>query len=138
MTEAVVPRKKISGGTRAGAGAAGAGSGTLLVLLANNLSDNHPWKSWLVLLAPSLSITVTVAYGWARKAIDEYFEVRRTQRFIREAKGTLKEALDNPNTSDAHRAKLRAEFEELELHLVKTSIERVRIIEMTGLSHEVK
>lgn len=37
--------------TRPQAGAAGVGSGTLLVLLAQNLSDSNPAKSWLLILA---------------------------------------------------------------------------------------
>lgn len=115
---------------KAGAGAAGAGSGTLLVLLANNLPDKSPWKSWLVLLAPSLSIGISVLYVWIRKAVDEYLEARKIERFVREAKATLQEALNNPNTSEAHRRKLRGQLEELELLHVKARIQRVRVVDM--------
>jgi hypothetical protein len=132
MNEAA-PLKKASQSRKAGAGAAGAGSGTLLVLLANNLPERNPWRSWLVLLAPSLSIAITVAYAWGRKAIDEYLERRRVERFVREAKVTLKEALENRNTSETHRKKLRAQLEELELLLVKASIEKVRVVDTPGL-----
>ena len=120
---------KPSGG-KAGAGAAGAGSGTLLVLLANNLPDRSPWKSWLVLVAPSLSIGITVLYVWIRKAVDEYLDKRKIERFVREAKTTLQEGLNNPNTSDAHRRKLRTQLEELELLLVEASIQKVRVADV--------
>jgi hypothetical protein len=136
MNENGTHRKDIATGTKAGAGAAGAGSGTLLVLLANNLPDKNPWKSWLVLLAPSLSIAITIAYGLVRKALDEYLDGRRIKRFVREAKVTLKEALENTNTSEAHRKKLRAQLEELELLLVKASIEKVRVVDAPAVSLE--
>jgi hypothetical protein len=138
MSEPGAPRKKVPAGTKAGAGAAGAGSGTLLVLLANNLPGKNPWKTSLVLLAPSLSIAITVGYGWVRKAVDDYLDGRRVQRFVREAKVTLKEALGNTNTSEAHRRKLRTQLEELELLLVKASIEKVRVVDAPSLSPEVR
>lgn len=129
MNKVGTPRKKVTASTKAGAGAAGAGSGTLLVLLANNLPDSNRWKSWLVLLAPSLTIAITVAYTWIRKYVDDYLDERRIKRFISEAKVTLREALENPNTSEAHRRKLRAQLEELELLLVRASIEKVRVVD---------
>lgn len=126
-------QEKIPSGTKAGAGAAGAGSGTLLVLLANNLPDRSPWKSWLVILAPSLSIGVTILYAWARKTIEHYIDRRQLEKFVRDAKATLKEALENPNTSDEHRKQLRAELESLEILLVKSNIDRVRFLSKSSL-----
>src|SRR4051794_315058 len=98
-------------GKKTGAGAAGAGSGTLLVLLANNLPSQSPLKPWLVLIAPSLSVAVSVLYYWVRRALDSYLEQRKRQRFIAEAKTNLDAALKNPNTSEEHRKRLQREFE---------------------------
>ena len=44
--------------SKVGAGAAGVGGGTLLVVIANNLREGNPLKPWLVLAAPSVSIFV--------------------------------------------------------------------------------
>lgn len=129
MNEPSAPRKKPSSG-KAGAGAAGAGSGTLLILLANNLPDKNPWKSWLVLLAPTLSVGISVLYVWIRKALDEYLGARKIERFVRDAKATLQEGLNNPNTSEAHRRKLRGQLEELELLVVNAKIQRVRVFDL--------
>ena len=88
------------------------------MLLANNLPDHNPWKSWLVLLAPSISIGISVVYSWIRKAVDDSLESRKVNWFVIEAKQTLKEALENPNTSETHRKRLRTQLEELEMLLV--------------------
>ena len=112
------------------AGAAGAGSGTLLVLLANNLPDGNRWKSWLVLLAPSASIAVSVVYAWANAAIDRYFRKRELQTIIGQAKATLQEALGNSSTSSDHRQMLTKELEQLELLLVQTDMEKIKSLRM--------
>jgi len=133
VTDTAKPREKSSPGAKAGAGAAGAGSGTLLVLLANNLPDKSPWKSWLVLFAPTLSIAITISYGWARRSIEHYLDRRDLERLIRDAKGTLKEALENPNTSEEHRKQIRGELESLEMLLVKSNIDRLRVLSRSAL-----
>ncbi|SRR5258708_25217267 len=129
MSNQNAPRKKFSAGAKTGAGAAGAGSGTLIVLLANNLPNTDPRKSWLILLAPSVSIGISVVYAWIRTGIEEYFEERKIKKFVEQAKATLREALENKNTSEEHRSKLRGQLEELELLLVKSSIEKVRVVD---------
>jgi len=136
MSESGHSTKKPSSRTKAGAGAAGAGSGTLLVLLANNLPDHSPWKSWLVVLAPSVSIGISVIYSWVRKAVDDYLEARKVKRFVTEAQQTLKEALENTNTSEPHRKRVRAQLEEREMLLVTTSIQRVKVADIPGLKPE--
>ena len=37
----------------------GAGTGTLLVVLAQNLPPENAWKSWLVIIAPAVSALMT-------------------------------------------------------------------------------
>jgi hypothetical protein len=114
--------------SKAGSGAAGAGSGTLLVLLANNLPHDNPWKSWLILIAPSLSVAIGILYSWARKSVESYLNKRELAQLIRNAKKTLTEAVQNPNTSEEHRQQLRKELEELEVLLVRTDVDRIRIL----------
>ncbi|SRR5712692_3310204 len=108
--------------------AAGAGTGTLLVLFANNLPDSHPWKKWLVLLAPSASISIGALYSLARRTLYNYLNHRELEALARQAKKTLLEALQNPSTSEEHRVQLRYELEQLEVLLVRADVERIKAL----------
>jgi hypothetical protein len=114
--------------TRVGAGAAGAGSGTLLVLLANNLPEGSPWKSWLVILAPSVSIAISVLYGWSKASIDRRAARKELGQVVDRARFTLQKALENPSTSLEHRKQLQKELEGLELILVKADLDKIRVL----------
>jgi hypothetical protein len=116
--------------TRLGAGAAGAGGGTLLVLMANNLPSTHPWRSWLVLLAPSASVAVSALYTWATSSLDQYFRKRELRTLIQQAKATLQDALASSSTSSDHRQQLTKELEQLELLLVQTDMEKIKNLRM--------
>jgi hypothetical protein len=107
------------------AGAAGAGGGTLLVLLANNLPADNRWKPWLVLIAPSVSIGISTLWIWLKHEIEGWLAKRALRAWIIEARQTLDSALRNPLTSEEHKAQLRRELEKLEALLVKTAMNRV-------------
>lgn len=106
--------------------AAGVGSGTLLVLLANNLPTGHPWKSWLLLLAPSVSIAVTVICGRVKAAVSEYLRKRELKALAEQLKHKLQEGLSNPSTSPDHRRQLTKDFELLEFLLVQADLKRIK------------
>ena len=129
LIDASVSPTEISAGrspSKITAGAAGFGSGTLLVLIANNLPSGHPWKPWLVLLAPSVSIAVSVIYEWARAATHQHFRKRELNAIVERAKQSLQEALHNPSTSPDHRQQLTKKLEQLELHLVQADLETIK------------
>jgi hypothetical protein len=113
---------------KVGAGAAGAGSGTLLVLLANNLPVDSPWKSWLVIFAPSVSIAISVLYGWIKASLDRRAARKELAQVVDRAKLTLQKALENPATSQEHRRQLQKELEGLELILVKADLDKIRVL----------
>lgn len=108
------------------AGAAGAGSGPLLVLLANNLPDNSGLKSWLIIVAPSASIAAAYLWNKASVAVENYLRKRELRGLIVQAQETLKHALGNGQTSQEHRAKLSQELEQLELLLIQTDVEKIK------------
>jgi hypothetical protein len=106
--------------------AAGVGAGTLLVLLANNLAPNNPWKPWLVLLAPSVSVALGAFLTWSSRIIQRWLADRQRQFRISRAKCTLQAALNNPNTSAEHKDQLRRELESLELLSVQADLLTIR------------
>jgi hypothetical protein len=110
-------------------GLAGAGGGTLLVLLANNLPQNSPWKPWLVLIAPSVSVGIAVLFSWARRFIDRKLADRELERLVRRSRETLETALRNPETSPEHKAEMRKALEGLEKLLVQRNIKQIDAID---------
>src|SRR5580700_7883635 len=68
-------------GARRGASVAGAGGGTLLVLLAQNMSAQNPWKSWLMIIAPSSSVFLAEVWQWLRgPLITSWARMRRRKQ----------------------------------------------------------
>jgi hypothetical protein len=111
-------------------GAAGAGGGTLLVLLANNLPQGHPWKSWLLLIAPSASVAIAVLAAWTRRYLETLLNRRELKSLILQSKETLRAALNNDQTSPEHKAELRKHLEELESLLVERDLERIKALSL--------
>lgn len=110
------------------ASAAGAGSGTLLVLLANNLPAVNPWKSWLLIVAPSATIAIAFLWRALDAAVSRYLRKRELRSVVLQAQATLKAALENGNTSAQHRSKLKHELKQLELLLVQTDVEKIKAL----------
>lgn len=95
-----------------GSGAlAGGGAGTLLVALAGNLSADHPWKSWIILLAPACSVILSALVIWIRAKIENHIRIRDTKKLIAEAKRAAEAAIQNPHISQEHRESARKELE---------------------------
>lgn len=115
------PRKSRLHGSGAGAGA---GGGTLLVLLANNLPPGNQWKPWLVLIAPSLTIGISALWSWLRRKIESLLAERAFLAWIEKAKGQLQGAMQNPLTSEGHKAELAREMEKLESLAVQTAMRK--------------
>src|SRR6185503_1571033 len=95
---------------------------------ANNLPEGSQWKSWMIIIAPSASVAVSVCYAWIKISLERYLKKRELKSKFSQARNTLLEALDNPRTSEEHRAQLRKELEQLELLLVQSDLERIRLL----------
>lgn len=109
-----------------GAGAAGAGGGTLLALLANNLPPDNSLRSWLIILAPSATVAISAGWIWLRHKIERHYREKELKVLISQSKQTLQEALANPNTSENHRRELRKQLEQLELIDINIALNRVK------------
>ncbi len=110
MSDELVPRKD----SKAGAGAAGAGSGTLMVVIAGTLPEEHPIKPWLLYSAPTVSAFASIAWLWVQVTIGNFMQERKFNSLVAKAKKAYQDALDNPSTSDEHKAAIRKQLEELE------------------------
>jgi hypothetical protein len=108
------------------AGIAGGSSGTLLAYLADNLADDHWFKSWLLILAPST--TLVIAYLWSRLRfrIDDYFDQREARAYLNRALSTLQEGIDDPNTPEAQREEWRRDVAALRRDFINENTARFR------------
>jgi hypothetical protein len=127
-----VPRNKAlerkSARTTTGAGATGASAGTLLVLLARNLPNNNPWKSWALIIAPSLSVLLSWLLVKARLEADYYLTKRNRQRVFDNITARIRETLDNPLTSEEHQASMRKELEQVEKLRIDAEREQLQLV----------
>jgi hypothetical protein len=113
-------------GSKTGAGAAGVGGGTLLVVIANSLSENNKAKPLLIWAAPSVAVFLGGLWLWLQVKIANYLRDREVQALINNAKRTLEEALNNPKTSEPHRARIRRQLEKLEQVSIERQMERIK------------
>ena len=87
------------------AGVAGAGTGTLLVSLAKNLPDANPYKSWLIIIAPTVTILIT----WIAKSIERYLKKRNVRKLKIKLKISILEMKKQSNITP----QLSAEFDQM-------------------------
>lgn len=112
--------------SKVGAGAAGVGGGTLLVLFANQLGDSFPnLKPWLLLAAPTVTVGLTAVWLWCQVWIGNRMLDHELRTLVAKLKQTLKEALENPNTSPEHRRVIQKMLEEVELKVASRDMKRI-------------
>jgi hypothetical protein len=112
---------------------AGAGGGTLLVLLAQSLRS--PWNSLLLYAAPALSIAASAVFtpmwqDWLRKQPQRGFA-----RALKRAKRKLRRLLRNKQTSEEHKQKLRLDLEKIEN--IEVSVQKDLIVEFVSVVRSV-
>lgn len=90
-----------------GAAGAGVSSGTLLAALADNLPDDSPYKSWLVILAPSLSIVVGFGWGLVKFHLDELVSYWRVQRALADSIKRNDAIIADPNETEEEKEAAR-------------------------------
>ncbi len=106
-------------------GVAGSFIGTVLVAVANRLPDSNPWKFWLLLLTPVLSVSITGLVSWVTVEIQGLVRQHRLASLSTQLKTDLEHALASSLTSPEHRDQLRGELERLERLLVKSALSKV-------------
>jgi hypothetical protein len=90
---------------KTGAGV-GAGVGTLLAVLGRGLPDGNKMKPLLIVAAPTISVLLSRLWLSLGRRIDNYLSDREWRMVVDGAKSILEEALGNPQTSEAHHARM--------------------------------
>ncbi len=105
---------------------AGAGSGTLVFVIAQTLPD--PFKFWLTAAAPTISAASSAGWVLLRSKIVKRYREWEMKQAIARAKQTLQRAIENEQTSEEHKATLRRDLEELELLEVRSDLDVARAL----------
>jgi hypothetical protein len=108
---------------------AGASSGTLLVLLASNLPDNYPLKSWLVIIAPSVSIAFSLIWKFLIREKNAYYKRKRVVKFKKLLLKKIEAALSDGLISTEEAAALKRKMIEIELQSIDNLANKIKTIE---------
>lgn len=108
---------------------AGASSGTLLVLLASNLPDNYPLKSWLVIIAPSVSIAFSLIWKFLIREKNAYYKRKRVVKFKKLLLQKIEAALSDGLISSEEAAALKRKMIEIELQSIDNLANKIKSIE---------
>ena len=122
--------KPVPAAPKTGAGVAGASGGTLVALLASNLSDENVLKPWLLLAAPSLAVFFSGVWLWANQWFSNWLSDREVKTVVAAARADLREALDNPHTTNEHHESLQKRMEALDLMVVDRHFKRIESIKI--------
>lgn len=109
---------------------AGAGGGTLLLLLAKNLPNTSEYKSWLIILAPTLAVCLSAFWRWISKNIDDYLKERKVERLKSQLRSDIEKALKNPHIPIEQKTILREKLAAFELQNIETLTQAVASIEI--------
>lgn len=108
---------------------AGAGGGTLLVLLASNLPDTYPLKSWLVIIAPSVSIVLSLFWKYISRKSNAYFKVKKVERSKKLLQKKIEAALQNGIISPEEATMLKRKMAEIELQSIDNLANKIKSID---------
>lgn len=108
---------------------AGASGGTLLVLLANNLSESYPLKSWLVIIAPSVSIVLSLFWKYISRKTNAYFKGKKVEKSKVLLQKKIQAALDNGLISPKEAAILKRKMIEIELQSIDHLANKIKSID---------
>lgn len=106
---------------------AGASGGTLLVLLANNLPDNYPYKSWLILIAPTISVVLSAFWIWSKTRFDTYIDDNKREKILKKLRSEIENDLRNPHTSEEHKMHLKAQLEKFEKSRIESLAAKAKL-----------
>ncbi len=119
------PKEKASG-SAIGGGVTGAGSGTLVVIIANGLPQDSPYKAVLLHSAPTVSVIIGTVTTYLISWLKQYLARKELEDAFSDAKNHMVEMLKNPETSDGHKNNIRQKLEQLESVTVESKLSAVK------------
>lgn len=127
--------------SRNSAGLAGAGGGTLVAVVANELPDGNFLKVPLIYCAPSISLILTLSWVWLQVRVASYFREREVKNLVENLKVELETKLKERDLPDELRLQFEKELNELKLISVqrlKKRLQSLDVITAKDFSKETK
>lgn len=90
----------------------------LIASLANNLPESNSFKSWLLILAPLLTIIIKSSRDFIWGEIVAYFKKLRASRLRNKAVKNIEKLLKDPSISDEKKTELSEKREQIKLSSV--------------------
>lgn len=116
-------------GKRAYSGLAGAGGGTSLILIAENLLKDTTWQALLVYFAPSVSVLLGWLFYVGQVQTQDWYQRRKQGRIDSD----IDRIINDPSTSQAHRIEMQALREDLQKRAIVAEISKIKV----GRGHSV-
>jgi hypothetical protein len=85
----------------------GGGLGVFIASAAQNLEPGHPYRGWLISLAPGIAVGVTAVARFVDGGFRRWSKRRQMRQAIADVERMLKSRIDDPATSEEHRADCR-------------------------------
>lgn len=120
------PPARVARETQIGSGLAGAGSGTLLVVLASTMPEGSPLRAWLTFAAPTVSICAAILVSWALVLTQNLLRDRQVAAIVRRVRRHVAQLEADPNSSATLKEVAHGILEEIDREVLGRELERVR------------
>jgi hypothetical protein len=113
-----------------GLDAAGVGvsAGTFWVVIATHLPANFPFRSWIILLAPWVSVGCSHGWGWVKQALRRYLRRRELEALIRRLEARQRSILTDPRASEEQRQEAAALLARLQRSRTEADLKRMETL----------
>lgn len=108
---------------------AGAGSGTVFLMLIKNFPDTFSLKPWLIIVAPWISIAIAYFWRFLVKKYDERTQKKELKKFIELLDASIATIIADPNIPDSEKERVKKERQEIKLHETTSLIKKIKSIQ---------
>jgi len=105
-----------------GAGVFAAGTGTILVAIANILPEENTWKPWLIILSPSVSVIANILGLWLQQFIVSYIKNFEESRKLDDLVNTIDKYLSDSNLTSEFKDHLLRSKEQAQLTVINRKL----------------
>lgn len=99
-----------------------------MVSLAQNLPETNPYKSWLIILAPAVTLSIKYIWNFCSPEVALYVKTIRTNRARQKLLKQIDVLLKDPIISEEKKAMLRDKREQVRLSTVEELIKHFETI----------
>lgn len=117
---------KMNKSSKIQSGFAGAGGGALFVLIVDLFNPSLELKNIVSYVAPSVAIGFSWLWSTFGNVWETYNRERKLKATINSLNTKFQQYLNNPNTSEEHKAKLREKLEEVEMKVIESDLKLIK------------